>query len=79
MGQAIESISGIPAPFNMIVLVVLIVTVGGLVGGIAQQIRKFVCHRQELEFKRELLDRGMGAEEIERVVRAQSPSRESKA
>ncbi len=77
MGQAIESITAIQPPFNMIVLVVLIVTIGSLVGGVAKQVRKFACHRQELEFKRELLDRGMGAEELERVVRARGPASES--
>lgn len=77
MGQAIESITAIQPPFNMIVLVVLIVTIGGLVGGVAKQVRKFACHRQELEFKRELLDRGMGAEDLERVVKARGPASES--
>ena len=74
MGQAIESITTIQPPFNMIVLVVLIVTAGSLVGGIANQVRKYAGHRQELELKRELLDRGLGADEIERIVRARGPS-----
>lgn len=77
MGEALKTIITIPPPFNMIVLIVLIGTLAGLIGGIAKQIRRFACHRQELEFKRELVDRGMSAEEIERVVQARStPTRE---
>jgi hypothetical protein len=79
MTNAIHSITNIPAPFNMIVLVVLIVMAAGLVGTIAKQARKWACHRQELEFKREMLDRGLSADEIERVVRARGPSTDSQA
>jgi hypothetical protein len=78
MTSAIQSITSIPAPFNMIVLVVLIVTAGSLVGTIATQVRKWACHRQEIEFKRELLDRGMGVEEIERMVQAKGLGADSK-
>jgi hypothetical protein len=73
MGQIVDSITSIPAPFNMVVLIVLIGTTAGVLGTVAKQIRKFTCHRQELEFKRDLLDRGLSAEDIERVVRARSP------
>jgi hypothetical protein len=78
MSSAIQSITSIPAPFNMIVLVVLIVTAGSLVGTIATQVRKWACQRQEIEFKRELLDRGMGVEEIERTVQAKGTPSDSK-
>jgi hypothetical protein len=70
MSDALRSIVDIPPPFNMIVLVVLIVTAGSAFSAVASQVRKYFTHRQELEFKRELLDRGMSAEEIERVVQA---------
>ena len=79
MSEAIRSIIDIPVPFNMIVLVVLFGTAAGLIGTIAKQMRKWACHRQDMEFKRELLDRGMGVDEIERVVRARSPGSESDA
>jgi hypothetical protein len=77
MSSAIQSITSIPAPFNMIVLVVLIVTAGSLVGTIATQIRKWACHRQEIEFKRELLDRGMSVEEIDRMAATKGWSNDS--
>ncbi|RIK84071.1 MAG: hypothetical protein DCC67_05345 [Planctomycetota bacterium] len=77
MSSLLHSISGIPAPFNMIVWVVLICSFAGIVTAAFKEIRKFACHRQELEFKRELVDRGMSADEIERVVRSRSESKVS--
>ncbi|MEX2092100.1 MAG: hypothetical protein WD971_05455 [Pirellulales bacterium] len=54
----------------MIVLIVLFGSVAGVLTGIATQIRKYGCHRQDIDFKRELVDRGLAAEEIERIVQA---------
>ena len=70
INSALQSITSIPAPFNMIVLVVFLVVVGGMFTTLVQQLRKFASHRLELNFKRDLLDRGMTAEEIEQIVRA---------
>ena len=58
-------------PFNMIVLIMLFGCAAGVLGTIATQIRKYGCHRQDIDFKRELVDRGLPAEEIERIVAAQ--------
>ncbi|MGE3240562.1 MAG: hypothetical protein AB7G28_01935 [Pirellulales bacterium] len=66
-----KGILAIPVPFNMIVLICLFFAVTGLVTGIAREIRKFGCHRQDIDFKRELVDRGLSSEEIERIVMAQ--------
>ncbi len=71
MNGFFQAIMGLGTPFNMIVMVVLIGCVTGVLIEIAKQIRKYGCHRQELEFKRELVERGLGAEEIERIVRSQ--------
>ena len=54
----------------MVVLIVLIFAVAGVFSSITKQIRKYACHRQELEFKREMLDRGMTIEKIREVVEA---------
>jgi cell division protein FtsL len=78
MTSAIQSIVNMGEPFNMVVLVMVIVMAASIVKTIAKETRRFACHRQELELKRELLDRGMGAEEIERVVKARGPASESK-
>jgi hypothetical protein len=74
MSEFLHSITNIQVPFNMIVLVVLIGSTAGVIGTIAKQLRRYACHRQELEFKREMLERGMSAGEIEQVIRAQGPT-----
>jgi hypothetical protein len=66
----IEAIVNIPTPFNMVVLIVLIASVAGVITAIAQETRKFFCHREEMELKREMLDRGMDGGEIEQVLKA---------
>ena len=72
MGKALRSIVDIPPPFNKIVLIVLIVTAGSAFTAAVSHVRKYFSHRQEIEFKRELLDRGMSAEEIEHAYQTGS-------
>ena len=67
-----EFLLSIPPPFNMIVAIVLICSVAGIFASIATQARKYACHRQELEFKQEMVDRGMTAEEIDQICRAKT-------
>ena len=70
MNQLFELIQGLPTPFNMVATICLIFAVSSVIASVVKQVRKFICHRQEIEFKREMLDRGMSAEEIESVVQA---------
>jgi hypothetical protein len=70
MSHVIDSIVGIQPPFNMIVLIALIGMIVTLFGGAAKQIRHWACHRQELELKRELVERGLSADEIVKVIEA---------
>jgi hypothetical protein len=70
MTDIFQRIVEMPTPFNWLTLVVLIITVGSIVKGIAKYVRQYACHRNELEFKREMLERGMSAGEIEQVVKA---------
>jgi len=70
MSELLRIISELRSPFDMVAIICLIFAVVGIIATIAKQIRKYVCHRQEMEFKRELLDRGMTGAEIEQVVRA---------
>ena len=79
MTDIFRRIIEMPAPFNMVVLIVLIVTVGSIVKGIDKYVRQYACHRNELEFKREMLERGMSAGEIEQVINARGPSQKSDA
>ena len=62
----LHSITAIPAPFNMVVWIVLICSVAGVITGVAKQTRKYFCHREEIELKREMFESGMSADEIER-------------
>ncbi len=74
MSDIFHSITQIAPPFNMIVFVVLIGSIAGVIGTIATQARKYASHRADIQLKRELVERGLSAEEIERVVAAKPPS-----
>ena len=72
MSEIFNSIVGMPAPFNMVVIVVMITCAAAVLKFVAMEIRKFGCHRQDIDFKREMVDRGLSAEEIERILAASS-------
>jgi hypothetical protein len=75
MNQFIQGIFQLQTPFNMVVLIILIGSAAGIISGLFKQIRKYACYHQELNFKREMLDRGLSTEEIEQIVRAKAPER----
>jgi len=70
MIELLQKIISIQSPFNMIVLVFLIIAASGVIASFAKQIRKYACHRKDIELKRELVDRGLSVDEIERIVAA---------
>ena len=74
MSDIFHSIMSLQSPFNMVVLVVLIGSLFGLLKLIVIQVRIFASHREEVQLKRELVERGLNAEEIERIVLAKSPN-----
>ena len=53
---------------NWVVAIVLICVTASAVTSIAKQIRKYACHRNEVEFKRDLVERGLSIDEIERII-----------
>jgi hypothetical protein len=57
-------------PFGIVVLCVLIGTAGTLISLIVNQIGSYATHRADLQLKRELVERGLSVEEIERIVSA---------
>jgi hypothetical protein len=59
---------------NWILLIAIICVISGMITSIAKQIRKYGCHRSEMELKREMVERGLSVEEIERVIAARSAS-----
>lgn len=73
MSDVLTQIISIPVPFNMIILIVFFGVAAGVITTIAAEVRKYFCHRESVELKRELLDRGLSAPEIEQVVRAETP------
>lgn len=73
MYELVRTISEIAPPFNMIVFVVLIGTLGGIIGTVVKQVRKYASHHEDLQLKREMVERGLSAEEIERIFAAKSP------
>lgn len=79
MNSLLELIVELPTPFNMIVLIVLIGSIAGVIGMIAKEVRKYFCHRDEMELKREMLDRGMDFQEIDRVMRAETADADSQS
>ena len=74
MPDMFQSLFNIPPPFNMIVVIVLIVFTAWLLATIAGEIRKYACHRKDIELKQELVARGLSAEEIERIVQVKPRS-----
>ena len=68
MSEFFRDIMSMGSPFNMVVLIVLFGCVAGVLSTIVKQIRKYACHRHEMELKRELVERGLSAEEIQRIV-----------
>ena len=72
MIEVLRLIAGIQAPFNMVVFIVMFGCLAGAVSSIATETRKYFCHREDLEFKRELVDQGLSSGEIELVMRAKS-------
>jgi hypothetical protein len=74
MLQIIERILAIPVPFNMIIVIMAIIFGTGIITSIAKQIRKYFCLREELQFKREMIDRGMTPQEVEKLIKCKTPS-----
>jgi len=57
---------------NWVVLLILGGALTGVITSLAKQVRKYACFRQETALKRELVERGLSVEEIERVLAAKS-------
>jgi hypothetical protein len=67
-----EIFQSLESPFAMMVLIVLIGCLVPVVGAITTAIGKYASHHADLQFKRELVERGLSVEEIERVIAAKS-------
>jgi hypothetical protein len=70
----IDKVLAIPVPFNMIIVIMAIIFGTGIITSVAKQVRKYFCLREELQFKREMIDRGMSPQEIEKLIKCKTPS-----
>jgi hypothetical protein len=78
--ELFQGIMNMGEPWHMIVLVVLISCATGVVTSMFKQIRKYGCHRRDVDLKRDLVERGLNVDEIERIVAAKgSASKDSAA
>jgi hypothetical protein len=78
--ELFRSIMNMGPPWNMIVLVVLISCTTGVFTSLFKQIRKYGCYRRDIDLKRDLVERGLSVEEIERIVAAKgNVSKDSEA
>jgi hypothetical protein len=74
MSTFLQSILHLETPFNWLSLMGLAGIVFGAVTAAVTQIRKFADHALDVRFKRDLVERGLSVEEIERVLAAASRS-----
>ncbi|MBX3434701.1 MAG: hypothetical protein KF847_15385 [Pirellulales bacterium] len=75
-----DSIFALPSPFTMVVLIVAVVMGAQVITAAVAQIRRGLGHYLDLQFKREMIERGLSIDEIERLVQVRSRSlRESTA
>ncbi len=68
-----HSLLQIESPFKMVVLVVLVGGALGVTSTLVVQLRMYASHRADVLLKRELVERGLSVEEIERVISAGPP------
>jgi len=74
MYSFVQSILHLETPFNWLSLMGLSMFAFGTLTAIVTQIRKFADHALDVRFKRDLVERGLSVEEIERVLAAASRS-----
>ena len=60
----------LPLPFNFVILILVLIFGWLLLTTIIEEIGKFARHRQQVDLKRELLDRGLEADEIKTILEA---------
>ncbi len=68
--ELFQAIMNMGEPWHMIVLVVLITCTTGVFTSLFKQIRKYGCYRRDVDLKRDLVERGLSVDEIERIVAA---------
>jgi|SRR6187401_2608525 hypothetical protein len=75
MLDSLSSLMDVDSPAKFFVVIALISGVVILVTVIVMQLGWLASHRAELEFKRDLVERGLSVDEIERIVSAKPVSK----
>ena len=61
------------SPFSIPIVAIVAVFAWMIIQSIVSGVQGIVKHRNEVELKQSLVDRGMSAAEVERVILAKSP------
>jgi hypothetical protein len=72
MHDLVQSLSNSNSPFAMIIVLGTLGILAGVVTTIVKEARKFACHRADAILKRDLVERGLSVDEIERILAAKS-------
>ena len=70
MFDLVKDLIGVDTPYSVPIASMLFLAVAAALVLLAREVRKGVAHRMDLDAKREMVSRGMSAEEIARVLRA---------
>jgi hypothetical protein len=70
--QALDTLLNFDSPGKFFVVLALIAAVAGTIITAVVQLSGYASHRADLNFKREMVERGLSVEEIERVLTAKS-------
>ena len=60
----------LPLPFNFVILILIVIFTWLVIQTIVEQIGKYARQRQQDDLKRELLDRGLDANEVKTILEA---------
>ena len=63
-----NTLNFLPEPFNFVIVILVVVFSWLVIQTIIEQIGKYARQRQQDDFKRELLDRGLDADEVKTVL-----------
>lgn len=72
MNAFFDIVRQMPAPFNMVVLIVAMGCVAGVIKSVAKQVRIFADNEADRRLRRDMVDSGLSADEAERIVTAKA-------
>jgi hypothetical protein len=70
--QALDTLLNFDSPAKFFVVLAVIGSVAATIITVVVQLSRYASHRADLNFKREMVERGLSVEEIERVLAAKS-------